>query len=70
MEIHLDKISTDTVFMGNVIQDKHVATQYGYSNLQIPSCESLIKLEIIIRLDKILTNTYFSRKMQINLDEI
>jgi hypothetical protein len=31
MEIHLDKISTDTIFMGNVIQDKQdVATQYGY----------------------------------------
>jgi hypothetical protein len=70
MQIHLDKISTDTVFMGNVIQDKHVTTQYGYSNPQIQSCESLIKLEIIIRLDKILTNTSFSRKMQINLDEI
>jgi hypothetical protein len=66
MENHLDKISTDTIFMGNVrvIQDEQdVATRYGYSNSQTPSCESLIRLEIKIPLDKISTNTQFSRLM-------
>jgi hypothetical protein len=58
MKIHPDKISTDTICMGNVIQDKQdVATQYGYSHPQTPSCKSLIRLEIKIPLDKISTNT-------------